>query len=360
MAAQAACAIAAAEARDLTLTHVATFPRMRALAWHGSFLYASQGYTLLRGRLDASRVKWDCVGRYRPAWWRNLTTSSPLTFRMCRDGFHALAALAAGHIAAAVPGAIVTLAPGETEFRTTHKITRGTRPLHIAATPNGHLFWGEYFDNPHRDEVHIYASSDRGATWSIAHTFAKGEIRHVHNIVYDRWQDCLWILTGDEGSECRILRASCDLRNLDVVLSACQQTRAVALVPAPDGVYFSTDTPFEQNHVYYLDRQGHLAPVADLNSSSICGCRVGDAIFFSTMVEPSEANPSRDVSIVGTADGVGWQKVLTYRKDSWPMGWFQYGNAFLPDGHNTSGLLAVSTIAVENADLETSLWRIQP
>jgi len=40
------------------------------------------------------------------------------------------------------------------------------------------------------------------------------------------------------------------------------------------------------------------------------------------------------------------------------MGLFQYGNAFLPDGHNTTGLLAVTTIAVERADLETSLWRL--
>jgi hypothetical protein len=37
---------------------------------------------------------------------------------------------------------------------------------------------------------------------------------------------------------------------------------------------------------------------------------------------------------------------------------FQYGNAFLPDGTNTTRLLAVTTVAVERADLETTLWRI--
>jgi len=40
------------------------------------------------------------------------------------------------------------------------------------------------------------------------------------------------------GSECRILRVSCDFRNVDVVLSGHQQARAVALVPTPDGLYF--------------------------------------------------------------------------------------------------------------------------
>jgi hypothetical protein len=40
------------------------------------------------------------------------------------------------------------------------------------------------------------------------------------------------------------------------------------------------------------------------------------------------------------------------------MGLFQYGNAFLPDGKNTTGLLAVTTIAVEQSDFEASIWRV--
>ena len=102
--------------------------------------------------------------------------------------------------------------PAKREFHRTHPITRGTRPLHITAVPGGAIFWGEYFDNPARDQVHIYASTDDGATWSVAYTFPKGAIRHVHNIVHDPWGDCLWVLTGDYGDECRILRATCDFR----------------------------------------------------------------------------------------------------------------------------------------------------
>src|SRR5258708_9405594 len=83
-----------------------------------------------------------------------------------------------------------------------------------------------------------------------------------------RWPRRAWyfsnaIVAGDvsgcspgNGSECRILRVSCDFRNGDVVLSGHQQARAVALVPTPDGLYFSSDTPLEPNHVYRLDREG--------------------------------------------------------------------------------------------------------
>jgi hypothetical protein len=147
---------------------------------------------------------------------------------------------------------------------------------------------------------------------------------------------------------------------MDVMLSGNQQARAVALVPTKDGVYFSSDTPFELNHVYFLDRIGSVAKVANLNSSSIYGCSVGESIFFSTMVEPSPVNLDRTVGVFGSADGRSWQCVLNWTKDSWPMGPFQHGNAFLPDGQNTSGLLAVSTIAVAGHDLSTGFWRVKP
>jgi len=41
------------------------------------------------------------------------------------------------------------------------------------------------------------------------------------------------------------------------------------------------------------------------------------------------------------------------------MRFFQYGNAFLPDGENTSGFLAVTTAAVQDADQALSLFRVK-
>ena len=350
----------AMKATAVSLTPVATFPRMRALAWHGDELFASRGYKLSRVKMFEGRAECSFVARYEPAWWRKASASTRLASRLVRDGFHALAVLSTGHMVAAAPGAIVSLDPGGNRFLATHRVLRGTRPLHIAATSDDHLFWGEYFDNPEREEVHIYSSNDRGATWQVAYTFPKGAIRHVHNIVYDRWENCLWILTGDDGTECRILKASCDLCKIDVVLSGNQQARAVALVPTNNGVYFSSDTPFETNHVYFLDRAGRVSKVTDLSSSSIYGCRVGETVFFSTMVEPSPVNVDRTVGVFASADGHTWRRALQWIKDSLPMGLFQYGNAFLPDGHNSGELLAVSTIAVKGADLQTGLWRVKP
>jgi hypothetical protein len=343
---------------QLELERIARFPGLRALTWDGDTLYASRGYSLLRLNLNHSQTGWQEVGRFRPPWWRNLTSASHLTFRLVRDGFHALAVLPSGNLVAAVPGAVITLAPGETEFRVTHRVRRGTRPLHITPARNGRVFFGEYFDNAARDAVHIYASANHGATWEVAYTFAAGEIRHVHNIVYDEWDDCLWVLTGDNGRECRILRASYDFRNVDTVISGNQQARAVALVPTKDALYFSSDTPLESNYVWRLDRGGNLTQLSALNSSSIYGCRVGGSVFFTTMVEPSNTNCTSEVCLYGSADCVQWSRLLRWEKDRWPMKFFQYGNAFLPDGTNNTDLLAVTTLAVTDGDLETGLWRV--
>jgi hypothetical protein len=358
MSAQPVSAVAPVPGARLQLSRVATFPGLRVLAWDQKTLYAGRGYTLLRDMPDGPETGWEEVGYFSPARWRTVSASFRLTYRLVRDGFHALAALPSGHLIAAVPGAIVTLAPGETEFRVSHKLLRGSRPLHIATTPNGRVFWGEYFNNANRDEVHIYASEDRGSTWQVAYTFAKRSIRHVHNVVYDRWQDCLWVLTGDNGAECRIVRATCDFRNVEVVLSRNQQARTAAMVPTEAGLYFSSDTPLERNFIYLLDRNGHLERLANIGSSSIYGCRVGDSTFFSTMAEPSEVNPTDHVSLYGSADGVYWAPLGDWSKDRWPMKFFQYGNVFLPDGANTTDLLALTTIAVADSDLETSLWQV--
>lgn len=261
----------------------------------------------------------------------------------------------------AVPGSIVTLRPGDTEFHRTHPIARGTRPLHIAAVPGGTLYWGEYFDNAARDEVHIYVSTDAGSSWSVAHTFPRATIRHVHNIVPDRWGECLWILTGDYGDECRILRASYDFSKVEIVMKGNQQARAVAAVPTERGLYFSSDTPLEPNHIYCLDHEGALTQIAPLSSSSIYGCRVGSRIFFSTMVEPSPVNTDHHVRIydVDLSNPSVCKPVLAWPKDFLPMGLFQYGNASLPDGENTTPFLAVSTSAVRSEDQCLSLYAMQ-
>ena len=362
--------VAVAASSGLKLRKIAAWRGIRVLAWDREVLYGCRGYEIVRLHvrpLEGERAEWEVVARFRPVWWRSLTSRTAWSSRLVRDGFHALAIFGGQTsdqtMVGAVPGALVTRTLGSDEFHVTHQIQRGTRPLHVTAVPAGRIYWGEYFDNRDRVEVHIYVSIDQGRSWQIAYTVPAGSIRHVHNIVYDRWGDCLWILTGDEGPECKVLRASCDLSSVEELISGNQQARAVAAVPTQHGLYFSTDTPFEKNHVYRLDQTGKVDQVGDLASSSIYGCRVGEAIFFSTMIEPSAVNTVDEVHLVGSrvtsTYATNWQVLARWKKDSLPMRYFQYGNAFLPDGENATNYLAATTIAVEHDDLVTTLWEVE-
>lgn len=340
------------------LTRIGEFPNLRVLLWVGSTLYASSAYRLLKADTRQSGFKWIETARFRPAWWRQISSRNRMTWRLCRDGFHALVALHSGHFVGAVPGAIVALDPGQRDFRITHALLRGTRPLNIAADSADRLYWGEYFDNADRDEVYVYGSHDLGASWAVIYTFPKRSVRHVHNIIHDRWGDCFWVLTGDYESECRILRASRDWQTVEVVVSGNQQYRAVSLIATREALYFATDTPLELNYIYRMERSGHVMRLDSISSSSLYGCRVGNALFFSTMIEPSKVNLSREASIFGTVNDDGWSALLRWRKDNWPMRFFQYGNVILPAGENSTSLLAATPIAVDEADLTTSLWEV--
>ena len=141
---------------------------------------------------------------------------------------------------------------------------------------------------------------------------------------------------------------------------SCRVTSSHARLPPFPPKTASTFPPtrrWKSNFIYRLDRAGKLSQLAAISSSSIYGCRVGNYLFFSTMVEPSEANRDRFVRIYGapTQHADQWQALLSWEKDRWPMRFFQYGNALLPDGNNTTSYLAVTTVAVESEDMVMSL-----
>ena len=249
------------------------------------------------------------------------------------------------------------LAPHERRLRAAFRIPRGTRPLALAA-PTGWAYFGEYFDNPGRAAVHVYGSPD-GVSWRPVFTFPPGAIRHVHSVTYDRYAGCLWVLTGDDGDECRIVRASLDWSSVDAVLAGGQQARAVTVLPREDGLYFATDTPFEQNYVCRLDRGGRVTRLAPIAASSFWSGRAGRALFVSTAVEPSPVNTGRDAVLYGSADGTDWTALVRWTRDGWPSRFFQYANIILPAGDNDSDVLAASGLAVRGEDHVTHLWRVR-
>lgn len=343
---------------NLQLTPLGRFPGKRVLTWHGKVLYASNRYKLLRWDPEDGGSGWAEVAQFRPGLMRRLSATTRLGYRLHRDGFHALEVLPDGSLVAVLPKAIAMARPGSREFEVTCRVQRGTRPLTLAATPQGSIYWGEYFDNRDHAAVHVYGSQDAGHTWDVVYTFPAGTIRHIHSITYDPFDNSLWVLTGDDSHECRIIRATCDWSTVDTVLAGNQQARAVTLVPTLEGLYFATDTPLETNYIYRLERRGNLERLSSISGSNFWSCKVGQGIFFSAAVEPSPGNDYPFACLYGSTGGEGWLKLLEWRKDPWPMRLFQYGNIILPRGINDSNILAATGFAVRGEDLVMHAWRV--
>jgi hypothetical protein len=219
----------------------------------------------------------------------------------------------------------------------------GGRPLALCAAPHG-LYYGEYRSNPERNPIRLFFSPD-GLCWTVVRQFEG--IRHIHGVYHDRFTDSLWVTTGDADAESAIWRSTDRFATVAAVHSGSQQARAIGLIFTEQHVYFGSDTPFETNFIYRLDRaSGQVDRLTAVSGSVFHGSRAGNYLLFSTAVEPSQANDTKESTLYASADGENWKILARHRKDNWPMRYFQYGQLPLPAGDNLAHRYWYSTFAV--------------
>jgi len=210
------------------------------------------------------------------------------------------------------------------------------------------LYFGEYFGNPDRQAIHIYGSQDGGRHFETVYTFPPGTVRHVHGVFADPYSDLLWVTTGDTDEESAIWITDDRFGHLERVVGGTQRHRAVQLLFTERFVYFGSDTPLERNYLYRLEREsGRVKCLQTVQGPVFYGCKVGDVLFFSTVVEPSSVNVERHACLWGSPDGNSWQCLAKFRKDFWPMKLFQYGQILFPSGENNTGRLWFTPFATE-------------
>lgn len=271
--------------------------------------------------------------------WKKMTTINNLTARLFRSGFHNLALIDSTMIT--IFNNIILIKSGNNKkLRNSFFLKRGTRPLSFCVSKNKALYWGEYFNNPKREEVYIYGSFDRGESFKVVHKFPLGYIRHIHGIYKDPYTGALWVTTGDTDQESGIWVSENEFKSLEKVFMGSQQVRAVQLLFTKKYIYFGSDTPLEKNYLYRIDKKTKkLEKLQEVENSVFWGCKVGKYLFFSTIVEPSNINKIRYTCIWGSIDGKKWGRILGFYKDKWPMRLFQYGQIFFPVGENNTNRL---------------------
>ena len=267
---------------------------------------------------------WALLVRLPVGWLKTCFMRFPLLARLFRLGVHHLVK---------VDSKIVVIANKESYLIEGRRVTylgrvNGSRPMALCGSAEG-VFYGEYRSNPERSPVHVWKLDFQRNAWRSVQCF--DGVRHIHGVFYDRYEKSLWVTTGDTNSEAAIWRSDDGFKSVRKVASGSQQFRAVQLLFTANHVYFGSDAPDERNFLYRMDRNGNeVERLAPVGGSVFYGCRFRDKLFFSTAVEPSKVNSSKEVEVWYSQGGEAWRKVATYPKDPFPMKYFQYGQALFP------------------------------
>jgi hypothetical protein len=292
--------------------------------------------------------------------------------RALRGGLLGMTRLSNGTNLLTVRKRILRMRADEDRIEDVFRLSRGTRPLTICESPDGFIYFGEYFSNKQRDEAHVYVSADGGDSWDVAYTFSKGEIRHIHGVIYDPFRKGLWIVTGDDDRESRILFTEDNFSTVDTVLGGSQRTRAATLIPLADGIIVPTDTPQEQNYIQWFEpNENRLQRVHPVPGSVFYSFQAGEYCVLSVAVERSAVNRTDDASLWVSKNGFDWACIHENPKDNWPTRHYrrlprrmanrvtmQHGLFLLPQGRSNRPILHAYGQALIDDDERMMTWNL--
>lgn len=240
-------------------------------------------------------------------------------------------------------------------------LLRPTRVLRnaCAVDSTGDLYFGEYVPNPERGPVHLYRLPAGSTRVEVVHRFDAGEIRHVHGVYHDPYDDGLWCVTGDRPAECRILRSTDGFRTVETVGRGDESWRCVSLLFTPAAVYFGTDAEFRPNHLFRIDRaSGDREPLAAVEGPVYYSTSVGGDLFFGVAAELCPSQTEASGVIWHLAEGVEPRRVAAMSKDRLPVRLFLPGTIDFAGGPGRSGEVYLRGTALAGGD--TRVHRLRP
>lgn len=222
------------------------------------------------------------------------------------------------------------------------------------------LLFGDYGLNTERLPVNIYCRDSAGL-WTTLYTFAAGTVRHIHNIIISG--DRIYILTGDEDSECGIWYTDDNFATVKPFVRGNQQYRCCQMLPTPDGMYFVTDAPSEPNWLYCASGND-IKQMNEIDGSCIYGAKDDERLVFSTTVEPDAHagnrfdywltnKPGKGIKNTNCSVYLLYEGVLTkiaeFRHDRLPLRLFQYATCYFSNIRN--GTVYFSPVSVKGNDM---------
>lgn len=208
-----------------------------------------------------------------------------------------------------------------------HRMPNGRRVLRRGwcETEQGEILVGEYWSNPDREPVRIFAVVD--GRHREVHTFLSGEIRHIHALEYDPFDGGVWFTTGDRDDECLIGRLDEEFSLARIVGQGAQRWRAVSLAFYADAVYWGSDNHDGANSIWRFDRSSReITKQGEVVGPVYYNVTLPNHIVFSTAMEKGEGSQDGFARLYALDLASGRiEEIRRERKDRLSPKWFGYG-----------------------------------
>ena len=322
------------------------FRNLKVLEVTDDYFIGAKGYSIVKYTFASK--KYERVGKVADKKYSLLSCFS-LTRRFFRAEINNIYNLHNGDSLLIAKKAIFRCEAGEKVFKKCFVIPRGSRPLNLCITPNGEVYFGEYFANMSKDAVNVYCSKDGGKSWNVVFTFAEGNINHIHGIFYDDYTARIWAVTGDRENECIIGYTEDGFASFVEVFRGGQDYRTCNLFFYPTFIVFATDSQYMVNEIRVFDRESlAIKSLQSIQGTAIKGGQYGNLSYLSTTVEPSDVNKDTYSHLWISRDGLKWEEIYKAPKDCLPA-IMQFGSIEFPR-HTTDKYIMFSGRALKKID----------
>lgn len=258
---------------------------LKAIYFHDEWLYLSDGDKIFRS--NDYGITLDFVANIEHSiWYLNILKKFYITTRIARLDVYRMRILSTGTIIFTTREGIFRVNSGEKIAKLAFK-TKGSRPISLTVDKNGVVYFGEYHSNPNRDPISVFASNDDGKSFSKIYTFPANTIRHIHAVEYDKYDDCLWLATGDSDRETYLIKASLDFKKVETIAHGGQKNRYFEIKVFQDKIFMTPDSPTGNNAIRLYDKnEKQLKKILDVEAPVFFSTKLGDYYFCATSNEP--------------------------------------------------------------------------
>lgn len=190
---------------------------------------------------------------------------------------------------------------------------------------SGELFLGEY-GNPNGIAKRILKSFDGGLTWRTVYQFKPDEIRHIHCLAWDEYEQKIWIFTGDSDVESKVMITNAEFSSIEVVGTGSQEWRACHAIFTEKTVEWIMDSPIKEVYHIKYERESKQISVGQSFPGPVWFARQFDGVVIAaTAQEIGSSHKDKDIHVYESHDLKQWTEIIRWKHDGWPKRYFRFG-----------------------------------